>query len=247
MERISRLSFINLCATIITIVINGLSNTSILGAKNVGEISDSYPTLFTPPGYVFSIWGVIYTLLLVFTIYQILPKQQHEPFLNKISYFYMISSLANSMWILLWVNEHIALSTIAMFTLLLSLITVYLRLEIGKKASMREKLMVHLPFSVYLGWITVASIGNVAVTFVALKWDGWGIGDLSWTLLMIVITVLLTLTVIITRKDVGYSLVIAWALVGIMVKHIDIQSVVIIGGIGLGIILSASIINALRK
>jgi benzodiazapine receptor len=247
MARINRLSFLNLCATLFTILINGLSNTSILGVKNVGEISDSYPTLFTPPGYVFSIWGVIYTLLLVFTVYQILPKRQDKPFIGRISYYYVISSLANCTWILLWINEHIVLSTVMMFMLLLSLITIYLRLEIGKNASLRERLMVHLPFSVYLGWITVASIGNVAVTLVALNWDGWGISDLSWTLLMIAVTIILTLTVIITKGDFGYSLVVAWALIGIIVKQIDIPSVVIVGGIGLGIILLASIIKAIRR
>jgi hypothetical protein len=246
MIKISRLAFLNLCATLLTIIINGLSNTPILGVKNVGEISDSYPNLFTPAGYVFSIWGVIYTLLIVFTIYQIFPHQQDKSFLDKIGYFYVIGSLANCVWILLWVNEYIALSTVMMFILLISLIVIYLRLDFGKNISFREKIMVYLPFSVYLGWITVASIGNVAVSLVSLNWDGLGISDLSWTLLMILIATILTLIVIITKGDVGYSLVVAWALIGIIVKQIDIQNIVIIGGIGLGIILSALIVKALR-
>jgi hypothetical protein len=246
MVKISRLAFLNLCATLFTITINGLSNTPILGVKNVGEISDSYPTLFTPAGYVFSIWGVIYTLLFVFTIYQILPKQQDNSLIDKIGYFYAISSLANCLWILLWVNEYIALSTVMMFILLISLIVIYLRLDIRKNISFREKIMFYLPFSVYLGWITVASIGNVAVSLVSLNWDGLGISDISWTLLMILIATILTLIIIITRGDIGYSLVVTWALIGIIVKQINVLNIVIIGGIGLGIILLTIILKAVR-
>ena len=181
LQRIISLS--NVIATVLTIIINSLSNTSILGANTVGEISDAYPTFFTPAGYVFAIWGIIYALLLVFSIHQVLPKQQDAPFREKIGWYYILCSVANIVWIVLWVNNYILFSTILMFLLLASLIVIYRRLDsIGAQMSLRENLAVFLPFSVYLGWITVASIGNVAVTLVSLNWNGWGLSELLWTI-----------------------------------------------------------------
>jgi hypothetical protein len=238
----------NLAGTILIILINSLSNTSLFGNKNVGEVSDLYPTLITPAGYVFSIWGVIYTLLIIFTIYQLLPKQKNYSFIDRIGIFYLLGSIANSIWIILWINELIIPSTILMLVLLISLITIYFRLDIGKtKLSLKDKLMTHIPFSVYLGWITVATIANIAATLTSINWDGWGISAISWTILMIGVTLILTLTFIFTRKDVGYSLVIVWALLGIIVKQISYQNIVLVSGIGVLITLSGIFFNMVLK
>lgn len=228
---------LNVFATIVTIVVNALSNTSIISEKSVGEISDAYPTLFTPAGYVFSIWGMIYTLLLIFTVYQVLPNQRDKVFTETIGYFYVVSGLANSIWIVLWVREFIVASTVMMFVLLGSLLAIYHRLNVGKsQAPLRERLAVHLPFSVYLGWITVAAIANVAASLVAVNWGGWGIPAVYWTVLMIGVALIVSLAVMVRRGDVAYGLVIIWALVGIMVKQQETQALVIIGGIGVAIV-----------
>jgi hypothetical protein len=238
----------NLAGTILTLLINALSNTSLFGDKNVGEISDLYPTLITPAGYVFSIWGVIYTLLIIFTIYQLLPEQKNKSFIDRIGIFYLLGSIANSIWIVLWINEHILQSTFLMLVLLISLIAIYLRLDIGvTKTSLKDKIMTHLPFSVYFGWITVATIANIAATLTAINWDGWGISALSWTILMIGVTLVLTLSIIFTRKDVGYSLVIVWALLGIIVKQISYLNIVLVSGIGVLIILSMIVFKKVLK
>jgi len=240
--------FTNLIATILTITINSLSNTSILGVKNVGEISDAYPAFFTPAGYVFAIWGIIYALLLVFSIYQILPKQQEAPFVEKIGVYYILSSVANIIWIILWVNEYILFSTALMFILLASLISIYRRLDsIGAQMSLRENLAVFLPFSVYLGWISVASIGNVAVSLVSLNWDGWGISELSWTILMIGVAIAVTLIMILRKRDIGFSLVLIWALLGIIVKQPEVQNIFVTAGSGIGLIVIALVVQAIRS
>jgi hypothetical protein len=227
----------NVFATILTIVINALSNTSIISEKSVGEISDAYPTLFTPAGYVFSIWGIIYTLLLIFTIYQALPTQRDKLFTEVIGYFYVVSGLANSIWIVLWVREYIVASTMMMFILLGSLLVIYRRLNVGKsQVPLRERLAVHVPFSVYLGWITVATIANVAASLVAVNWGGWGIPAIYWTILMTGVALLVSLAVIVRRGDVAYGLVIIWALVGIMVKQQETQAIVITGVIVVAIL-----------
>ena len=139
-----------------------------------------------------------------------------------------------------------------MSLLLASLIAIYMRLNIGKSAvSLREKLAVHLPFSVYLGWITIASIANVAVFLVSENWDGFGISQETWATLIIIIALLITLLVIVTRRDVAYGLVIIWALLGIPMKQSENQSIVIIAEVSaiiIAAVLTASIlITRLRR
>jgi benzodiazapine receptor len=211
-----------------TIVVNGLANTLALGGRTTGEISDLYPTLITPAGYVFSIWGLIYALLVIFIVFQALPSQREKPFLREIGFLFVLSSVLNMLWLFLWHYGQIALSVAPMFGLLAMLIAIYLRLRIGKSdVSLKEKLCVHLPFSVYLGWITVASIVNVAAALVSVSWDGLGIGEVTWGILVIVIAMIITLAVTATRRDIAYSLVIVWALVGIIVKQSPYQNIVV--------------------
>lgn len=107
-----------------------------------------------------------------------------------------------------------------MFALLATLIAIYLRLDIGRgSASRRERLFVWLPFSVYLGWITVAPIANVTAALVSVGWNGLGLGDVTWTILVLAVALIITLAVIFTRKDIGYSAVIVWAVLGIWLKQ----------------------------
>jgi benzodiazapine receptor len=222
------LKWVNIVALALTVVVNGLAgSTTILGGKSTAEISDANPTLITPAGYVFSIWGVIYILLGIFVIFQALPTQKGKDSQEKIGWLFVASCLLNIAWLFLWQFEYLSLSVALMFLLLATLIAIYLRLNIGKSiTSLREKLAVHVPFSVYLGWITIASIANVAVTLVSTGWDGFGISPEIWAALIITIAMLITLLVIATRKDVAYGLVIIWALLGIGVKQSENQTIV---------------------
>ena len=213
----------NIVAFIITVIINSIAgSTTILGGVNTAEISDTNPTLITPAGYTFAIWGVIYVLLGVFVIYQALQSQKGKDFQHKIGWLFVISSILNIAWIFCWQYQQLAISVVLIFLLLISLIAIYLRLNVGRGAvPMRERLAVHLPFSVYLGWITIATIADVAVTLVSLSWDGLGIAAETWALLIIAIALLIGLIVVVTRKDIGYGLVIIWALAGIAVKQMQ--------------------------
>jgi benzodiazapine receptor len=224
------LKWLNIMAFLFTVLVNGLAgSTTILGGKNTAQISDANPNLITPAGYVFSIWGVIYILLGVFVVFQALPSEKGKDYQKRIGWLFVLSSLLNIAWLFLWQFEYLSLSVVLMFLLLATLISIYLRLNIGKStASLREKLAVHVPFSVYLGWITIASIANVAVTLVSVNWDGFGINPETWAALIIIIALLITILVIATRKDVAYGLVIIWALVGIAVKQSGNQNIVII-------------------
>jgi benzodiazapine receptor len=211
---------VNLIALAATIVVNGLANALPLNGLTTGEISDRFDVFFVPAGYVFSIWGLIYLGLFAFGIYQALPAQRENPRLRSIGYLFALSSIANAAWIFLWHYEVFPLTLVVMVILLVSLIAIYLRLDIGRaKVSRTERWLVDLPFSIYLGWITVATIANATSLLDFLNWNGWGIGPEVWALIMLVAASVIASAVSLTRGDVAYMLVIVWAFAGIAVKH----------------------------
>ena len=247
------LKWANIFAFILMVLVNGLAgSTTLLGGKNTAEISDANPTLITPAGYVFSIWGIIYVLLGIFVIFQALPREKEKEYHGKIGWLFILSSAFNIIWLFLWQFEYLVFSVILMFLLLASLISIYLRLDIGKSdVGIREKLTIHLPFSTYLGWITIASIANVSVTLVSLEWDGFGISFETWATLIVIIALLIAILVLITRKDIAYGLVIIWAFVGISVGQSGNQNIVTLTQVSAIIVLitliSSILIAKLRR
>jgi benzodiazapine receptor len=221
------LQSLNVAVFAVTVIVNGLASSLALNGVTTAEVSDLYFTLVTPAGYVFAIWGVIYTLLLLFSVFQALPSQRAKPFLEQISVLFILSGVFNVVWLFLWHYDQIVLSVALMFALLATLIAVYMRLGIGKtSATLKERVFVQLPFSVYLGWITVATIANVSSALVSVQWDGFGLANETWAVLVIAVALIITLAVIATRKDIAYSLVLVWALIGIAVNQSSYQNIV---------------------
>jgi hypothetical protein len=213
---------------IATIVVNGLANALPINGLNTGQISDRFNVYFVPAGYVFSIWGLIYVGLIAFAIFQALPSQRENPRLQATGWWIVLAGLANSAWIFLWHYEQFPLTVIAMLVLLASLIITYLRLETGRGAvSVPETWAARVPFSVYLGWITVATVANVTSLLDYLKWDRFGLAPEVWMWIMLVAVLVIATLMIATRRDVAYSLVILWALAGISIKHADVTAVAI--------------------
>lgn len=211
-----------LVSLIITVVINGLANALPLNGITTGEISDSFKVFFVPAGYVFSIWGLIYLALFAYAIFQALPAQRENPGLQATGWLFVLSSLANSVWIFFWHYGYYALSVLAMLTVLGSLVGIYLRLGIGKTAvSSSERWLVHVPFSIYLGWITVATVANITVLLDYINWSGWGISPEVWTIIMLAVATVVGLLMAVTRRDLAYLLVLVWAFAGIGVKQAD--------------------------
>jgi hypothetical protein len=221
------LKLTNILAFILLVLVNGLAgSTTLIGGKNTADISNANFTLITPAGYVFSIWGVIYLLLGIFVVFQALPSEKSKEYHKKIGWLFVLSSICNIVWLFLWQFEYLVLSVILMFMLLASLIFIYLRLNIGKsKVGLREKLTIHLPFSTYLGWITIASIANVSATMVSLNWDGFGVNPATWATLIVIIALAIAILVAVTRKDIAYALVVTWAFIGIAVGQSGNQSI----------------------
>lgn len=215
----------NIIAVIITIIINSLANVIPIGGNTTQKIADSIPNLFVPAGLTFAIWGVIYVLTILFAIYlarDLFKKDKiTQPFLEKISYLFIIACAANIAWIFLWHYEQIILSILPMLVLFISLLVIYLRLNIGKDTVLiKDKLFIHLPISVYIGWITVATIANVTAVLVTI-YDNIGIGEQQiLTILILIIATILTILMLLKRKDYAYSAVIIWAFLGIYIKRI---------------------------
>lgn len=209
-----------------TIVVNGLANALPLNGQNTGEISDRFQVYFVPAGYVFSIWGLIYLGLIVYGIFQALPAQKTNPRLRATGWWIALGNLANGVWIFLWHYEQFPLTILAMLVLLATLIITYLRLDVGRgSVSTAEKWAVHLPFSIYLGWITVATVANVTSLLDYLNWDGFGLSDEIWMAIMLAAVLIIALLMNFTRRDIAYTAVILWALAGISLKHATVPMV----------------------
>ena len=211
-----------LVAVVSTIIVNGLANALPINGQQTGDISDRFDVFFVPAGYVFSIWGLIYVGLIAYGIFQALPAQRDNAQLRAIDIPFYVASLANIVWIFLWHYEYFALTLAVMLILLVSLITIYLRLNIGRsQPPAAERWFVHLPFSIYLGWITVATIANATSLLDYLSWNGFGISEQTWFVIMLAVALVVAALMTWTRRDVAYLLVLAWAFAGIAVKHSD--------------------------
>ena len=221
----------NIAGFIATVVVNFLAVGLPLNNRTTQQLSDALPNLFVPAGITFSIWSVIYILLGVFAIYQAkdLFKEEKEDlsFLDKISYFFILSSIANVAWIFFWHYELVAVSLVVMILLFISLLALYLRLDIGKSdASKQERNFIHLPISVYFGWITTATVANVTAFLVSINWDRFGIAEEAWAIVILVVVALIYVLTVITRNDIAYGLVGVWSSLGIVLKQITAAPVV---------------------
>ena len=212
---------INVVAVVATIFLNILANALPFNNQNTGDISDSFPVLFTPAGYVFAIWGLIYIGLIAFAVYQALPSQRENPRLRAVGYVFAWGCLANIAWLFGWhyLNQSpwFFLTEIAMLLLLASLLITYLRLDIGRSVvSSAETWMVRNPISIYLGWISVATIANTSILLYS-----WGLSSLSlnaqaWlTVLVLIVGAVLGFLMAFFRRDIPYILVLVWAYVGV--------------------------------
>jgi hypothetical protein len=210
----------NIAAFVVVLVVNGLANGLPLGGQTTGEISARYPSLFTPAGFTFSIWGLIYLGLAAFVTYQALPGQRDNPLLADIGLPFKLSCAANAVWIFVWHYDQLLLSLVMMAGILVTLIVIYRAIGTQSLTGV-EKLVVAFPFSVYVGWITVATIANISAVQTGWGWDAVGLSAVNWTLLKLAVAGAIGATVFAHRADIAYLGVIAWAAFGIVSKQGD--------------------------
>ncbi len=209
-------------AVLIAFIVNVLSNIYPLNGLTIGGISNTLfkNVLITPANYAFAIWGLIYLGLFALAIFQVLPSQRENPYLRKIGYLLTIASVAQSIWVYLFLSRLFVLSVIAMLLILIPLIFMYLRLGIGTtSASRAEKWFIRYPIGIYLGWISVATIVNVASALYIKNWNGFSISPEVWTVTMVIIATSIAAIALLQHQDITYSGVTVWALIAIAIKH----------------------------
>jgi len=233
---------------IATLIINILANALPLNGLNTGQISDGFQVYFVPAGYVFSIWGLIYLGLIALAIFQALPSQKENPRMRSTGWWISLGGLANIAWIFLWHYQQFPLTLVAMLTLLATLIITYLRLGIGKTSvPTTEKWSVRVPISIYLGWITVATVANVTSLLDYLNWNGFGLAPEIWMYIVLVAVLIIAGLVIYHRRDIAYTLVILWALAGIAIKFAAVPAVAIPTWITFGLVVLTLLVVVLQK
>jgi len=210
---------------LIMIAINALANILPINGQGTGQVSDSYPNLFAPAGITFAIWGVIYLLLLCFTLYVLGLFQKGKNsvksgLLAQVGILFSISSIANAIWIFSWHYHQIPLSMLLMFAILVCLIRInQLIVKENPTMTTREKFFIRIPFSVYFGWITVATIANATALLVSLDWNGFGMTDATWAIIIISVGAAIGLATMLKNRDIAYGIVLIWAYIGIWIKH----------------------------
>ncbi|WP_028596748.1 tryptophan-rich sensory protein [Paenibacillus assamensis] len=213
--------WLNLVAIIAVIAINGLANIIPFNGVTTGDVSAMYPVLLTPATYAFTIWILIYTLLVGFACYQLLPRS--ETTVRAIGPLFVLSCLFNITWIVLWhyLYDQVWLSLIAMFGLFISLVFIYRSVRNHRYPTTGQKWLVQLPFSIYFGWITVATIVNIDVALYAIGWNHFGWSDQAWTLALLAIGTFLAWVIGGPNRDAAFVLVFVWAYVAIAWNNKD--------------------------
>ena len=219
---------VNLFSVILALTVNILASALPLNGQNTGEISDRFQVYFVPAGYVFAIWGVIYLGWIAFTIYQFLPAQKENPRLRRLGYLFALSGVFNAAWLFCWHYNLFGLSVLVMLILLALLIASYLKLDVEReRVSTLERWCVDIPFSIYLGWITVATVANISDYLYLIEWNGFGLAPQVWAVIMLLVATSLGALMVAKRYDAAYVLVLVWSFIGIAVKQADVPLIVV--------------------
>lgn len=210
-------------AFVLMVTVNALANILPINGVSTGVISDSYPNLFAPAGVTFSIWGVIYLLLGVYTVFQLglfgrKSSKKHETLLDELSKWFLVSSLINSTWIFAWHYLQIGLAALLLVSLLIVLIKIAELLRTQKLAGW-ENWVISTPFFVYFGWVTVATSANITIWLVSLGWNGFGLSDVFWTVAILLVGAAIGIARLLRDRKIEYGLVCIWAYFGIGLKH----------------------------
>lgn len=234
----------------LALVINFASSTGFLNGNTVKSISDRYHNLFTPAGYAFSIWGLIYLLLLGFIIYSfaILKREKESQIILQVGYWFVLTCLANSIWIMMWTFDYVGVSVLFMLVLLGGLIKIIVNTKMElTHPPFRVVAMVWWPFSLYSGWISVALIANISAFLTKIGWSGWGISDMNWSIIMLIIAGVLYLFMTWKRNMREFALVGVWAIIAVSLANQNHPQIYITGFVVAGIIGASSLLHAVKN
>lgn len=249
----------NLIALLVVIGVNVLANTSTLNGRTTGEISRQYPNLFTPANITFSVWGLIYLGLLAFAVYQLWLSfsKGHEAelsaFIVRMKYWFLLNCLGNACWLFAWHYELIWLSLLLILLVLYTLAKIHSAFRIAHPgAPRREKIFIHFPFGIYFGWISIATIANIFVFLTSIGWTGWGVSQVAWTIIGMIVGTLAALFMIFRHNNVWYGLVCIWGFYGIILKREaaltrDSPTIIAAGTLVIAVLVLSVLMQLLRK
>lgn len=244
--------WLTLAAILLTFAINIWSNFAPINGQTIGQISnvEFADVLVIPANYAFAIWGLIYVALFGFGIFQLLPEQRNNPRLQGVRPLMIAACIAQSIWVFFFLYRQFWLSVLAMITILLALIFAYLKLEVGRRSVSRaERWLAQIPFGIYLGWISVATIVNVAI---ALYSQGWSLGipPVIWTVVLMIIAAAIGLTLTLQRREIAFPLVVVWALLAIATRQATIPLILITAAVlslGLTVLSLMQLVSRLKR
>ncbi|MDM7920475.1 MAG: TspO/MBR family protein [Methanosarcina sp.] len=192
---------------------NYLANALPLNNKTTGELSDSFPNLFVPAGITFSIWGVIYILLLIFTVFQFTARGKEAS--AETGWLFAISCILNALWIVFWHYGKLPLSLLVMAGLLITLILINIAIRPVQQVILKAS------FGIYLGWICIAAIANVTALLVSYGWNGFNVSQEAWAIIMILAGTLIVSFTLLQLRNPFIGIAVAWAFIGIAIKRQD--------------------------
>lgn len=245
------LQIANGIALVFTIVFNYLSNTGIFNGKTIGNVSDQYHTLITPAGYAFSIWGLIYLLLFGFVIYTgkslFNPeKNEADGFIEKIGWWFVISCISNCAWIVAWLYGFSGMSVLILVVAMISLIKILLE-ALQYHDSTAKKWFINIPFQIYAGWMSVALIVATASWLQKTGWNGWGISENIWTIILISVATVIHLLMTWRKNAPLFAFVGSWAFIAIAQSNEGNSTVYIFAMVAAAVLFISSCINIFRR
>lgn len=229
------------------LVVNFLANYLPIGGKRTGEVSEMHPTLFTPAGFTFSIWGVIYLFLIFYVVYQAFNRNKERHLFDGINKYFLINCLSNTAWIFAWHYEFITLSLVLIVVTLTSLIGIYRHTMSAELQGVKDRLFVKIPFSLYLGWITVATLANLTIEQTVMGMDDWLVTEIVWTFIKLALAGAIGAVMIIRYRDLIFGMVVAWAAFGIVNKQVDTPQIMGAAAAVMILVLVTLIIESIKR
>jgi hypothetical protein len=230
MKRVQAFAILNAACFLLHLVPAQLTQLKLLNNQTIGDVSEKYPTLFTPAGITFSIWGLIYLGLIVFCIYHLIKafsaEENHRANrdVRRMGYLFMLNNLATGAWVLAWVHELLVFSSFLMLMQLGTLLALQIRLGIYNPSNAAaSRWCTQFPLSIYFGWICIATVANISAALAGVGWHGFGLRPEVWATVMIALAALITVFVVLNRRNPFVGLVTVWAFYGIVLKHRELQ------------------------
>lgn len=244
MNRFRLYAILNVIGLLTVLAVNYLANALPIGGQTTGEVSDKVFTLFTPAGYAFAIWGLIYFLLTVWVIRQFIVDDEQKEIYRKIGVWFFINAILNSLWVIVFQYECFNVSIFIMLGILLTLIIIYKIIQHLPHATW----FMRFPFSVYIGWISVATIVNVFVIFEANGIEQlFGLNEQMWAIIMLIVGAILGVVFTLTQHDIAYSLVFIWAFIAIMVEQSGFPAIVTASKVAVVLLVVGIVIEVIRR